>query len=332
MDYSLSELIGHAKIPCKRLGPKITIATSLNCSSSSGADFNIEDIAKEAGITSFEFEAPSNSRVGEAPLLDNGLNLLYAPQSFGKSYTSIAIAGERGLPAVFIDLESNGSMFVNHCKNNGVAYVYAGSSKDVISEVKKLVQVLKSKLGKVLIIIDSYSDMFPDDEGKMAQQSQKQLGNLHRFFMREVELPILILDHATEQKNQNGDDIGFKIEGNKSGKFKKTVAVLRLETIGNSIENGTYVTVERSRNQDTLPVGHTQYYRRNNYLKNKIQMLIDTKKLSPVFKTKDLEEVLNGDDRELWRQQRKEIATSEKVKPEGRGRSAEIWTLNKRDE
>jgi len=321
--------MGLNKVITKRQGTSISDVQPLSCKSSSGAELNIENIAKEAGITSFEFEAPSNDIVGDAPLLDNGLNLLYAPQSFGKSYTAIVIAVESGLPAVFIDLESNGSMFVNHCKKNGIAYVYAGNSKDVISEVKKLVQVLKNKLKKVLIIIDSYSDMFPDDEGKMAQQSQKKLGDMHRFFMREVELPILILDHATEQ-NYGGIDAGFKIEGNKSGKFKKTVAVLRLEKIGGNIENGTYVTVERSRNHDKLPVGHTQQYRRNSYLQNKIQMLIDTDKLPEKFKTKDLEGVLNGDDRKLWRQQRDEIAVSSKEKSNGRGKPAELWTLNKR--
>lgn len=309
---------------------RISAATALKCKSSSGAEFDIEQIAHEAGITSFEFSAPSNERVGNAPILDNGLNLLYAPQSFGKSYTSIAIAGESGLPSVFIDLESNGSMFVNHCRRNGVAYVYAGSAKDIIADVKKLVLALKDKLGEVLIIIDSYSDLFPDDEGKMAQQAQKQLGNMHRFFMREVELPILILDHATEQ-NHNGISSGFKIEGNKSGKFKKTVAVLRLEQIGGDIENGTFVTVERSRNHDALPVGHMQHYRRNAYLQNKIQMLIDADKLPKRFKTKDLESVLTGDDRELWRQQRNVIATSEKVKTNGRGKPAELWSLNKRE-
>ena len=325
--------MSHFKIEAlikKRPGISISDAISLTCTSLSGAEFNIEDIAKEAGITSFEFEAPSNDRVGDAPLLDNGLNLLYAPQSFGKSYTAIAIAGESGLPAVFIDLESNGRMFVNHCKKNGVRYVYAGSSQNVIEDVKKFVHALKKKFKKVLIIIDSYSDMFPEDEGKMAQQAQKQLGDMHRFFMREVELPILILDHATEQ-NHNGINTGFKIEGNKSGKFKKTVAVLRLEQIGGNIENGTYVTVERSRNQDVLPVGHTQQYRRNSYLQNKIQMLIDEKKLSEEFKTKDLESVLNGDDRELWRQQRDEIAISHKEQSKGRGKTADLWMLNKRE-
>jgi len=306
---------------------------ALNYPSSAGAKqlLSIQEIAQEAGITSFEFGAPSNPKIGEAPLLDNGLNLLYAPQSYGKSYTAIAIAVESGLPSVFIDLESNGSMFVNHCKKNNVNYVYAGGSKNVIVDIKKIVTAIKRHLGKVLIIIDSYSDMFPDDEGKMAQQAQKQLGDMHRFFMREVELPILILDHATEQKNHLGIEIPFKIEGNKSGKFKKTVAVLRLEKIGGDIKNGTFVTIERSRNQEVLPVGHIQQYKRSEYLQKKIQILINDRKISKLFKSKDLENVLTGDDRKLWRIQRDEIATSTKESSEGRGKPAEIWTLNKRE-
>jgi len=290
----------------------VSSAIALPEPSCTGEDLNIEEIVREAGITSFEFDAPHNNRIGEAPILDNGLNLLYAPQAYGKSYTSIAIAGESGLPSVFIDLESNGRMFVNHCKKNRVAYVYAGNSKDIIGDVKKLVSALKEKFGKVLIIIDSYSDMFPGDEGKMAQETQKNLGDMHRFFMREVELPILILDHATERTGQNGDPITFKIEGNKSGKHKKTVAVLRLEIIGGDIENGTFVTVERSRNQDDLPIGHKQYYRRNAYLKNKLQMLINEGKLPEEFTSKDLENCIRGEDRELWRNQRNEIAISRK--------------------
>ena len=307
---------------------RISNITSLSCTSSSCAELNIKEIAEKAGITSFEFDAPSNPKIGEAPIFDNGLNLLYAPQSYGKSYTAIAIAVESGLPSVFIDLESNGSMFVNHCRRNNVDYVYAGSSSDVIRDVKKFVTAIKNKLGKALIIIDSYSDMFPNDEGKMAQQAQKQLGDMHRFFMREVELPILILDHATEQKNQFGVDTGFKIEGNKSGKFKKTVVALRLEKIGGNIVNGTFVTVERSRNHEDLPVGHIQHYRRNNYLTDKLQRLINAGKLPLEFKTKDLENVFKGEDRDLWRMQRNEIATSRKVPSVGRGKPAEIWTLN----
>jgi len=273
---------------------------------------DIKSIALNLGLEELEFEAPENSRVGDAPLLDNGLNLLYAPQAYGKSYTAIAIAGESGLPSVFIDLESNGKMFVDHCKKNGVAYVYAGSSKNIVSTVKKIVQEIKDKHHKALIIIDSYSDLFPDDEGVMAKDAQKQLGDMHKFFMRDVELPILILDHATERKNQNGDDIGFKIEGNKSGKFKKSVVVLRLGKIDNDIEHGTFVTVERSRNQDELPVGHTKHYRRSNHLAEKLRSLIAAGKLNEEFISSDLEKCLSGNDRKLWRDSRDEITTSRK--------------------
>lgn len=274
---------------------------------------DIKNIIDEMGLEGLEFEAPDNSRIGDAPLLDNGLNLLYAPQAYGKSYTAIAIAGESGLPSLFIDLESNGKMFVNHCRKNGVAYVYAGSAKNIIVTVQNLVKKIKEKYDKVLIIIDSYSDLFPEDEGRMAKDAQKQLGDMHRYFMRDVELPILILDHATEIRNQNGETNGFKIEGNKSGKYKKTVSVLRLEQIGGNIENGTFVTVERSRNQEDLSVGHTQYYRRGNYLSEKLQTLIDDGKLNEEFENKDLESCINGNDRDLWRTTRNEIATPRKV-------------------
>lgn len=328
--YSLADLITHPNTPKKILEPGVVDTGVLQCMSSSGAEFNIKDIVKKAGIKGLEFDAPSNPVVGEAPILDNGLNLLYAPQSYGKSYTAIAIASESGLPCIFIDLESNGKMFVNHCKKNGVAYVYAGGAKDIIDTVKRLVIVTKEKYGRIFVVIDSYSDMFPDDEGKMAQQAQKELGDMHKFFMREVELPILILDHATEQTHQ-GMPTGFKIEGNKSGKFKKTVAVLRLNQIDGNIENGTFVTVERSRNHDELPVGEKRYYRRNSYLKNKLQLLIQEGKLPEKFKTKDLESVLNGNDREMWRDTRNEIATSDKEKPNGRGKPADFWSLNKRE-
>ena len=178
---------------------------------------DIMAIAKEAKVEGLEFEAPANSRVGNAPILDNGLNLLYAPQSYGKSYTSISIAVESKLPSLFIDLESNGKMFIDHCKRNGVAYAYAGDAGNILDAIKELVKAIKKKHGKAFIIIDSYSDLFQDDEGKMAQFSQKSLGDLHRFFMREVKMPILILDHATEKLDlSNGDILTFKIEGNKS--------------------------------------------------------------------------------------------------------------------
>lgn len=286
---------------------------------------DIKEIAKEAKVEGLEFDAPANSRVGDAPILDNGLNLLYAPQAYGKSYTAIAIAVESGLPSLFIDLESNGSMFIEHCKRNEVAYTYAGGTENIIDSVKKLVTAIKTKHTKAFIIIDSYSDLFPNDEGKMAQYAQKSLGDLHRFFMREIELPILILDHATEQTHPSGMGKTFKIEGNKSGKLKKTVSALRLDKIDGDIENGTFITVERSRNQDDLPIGHTQHYRRGNYLVDQLQSLIDDQKLNEEFTATDLENCLSGDDRKQWRKINYEIATCRKD-----GRKT-FWKLNPKE-
>ncbi len=272
---------------------------------------DIENIVKQAKLEGLEFEAADNSRVGNAPVLDNGLNLLYAPQSYGKSYTSVKIAVESNLPSVFVDLESNGKSFVDYCKKHNVAYVYAGNAENILDTIKNLVQALNTSYGKIFIIIDSYSDLFPDDEGKMAQAAQKKLGELHKFFMREAKMPVLLLDHATELRNGEGLVHGFKVEGNKSGKYKKTVAVLCLDQIDGDIKNGTYLTVKRSRNQDVLPVGYTQYYRRNDYLVKKILGKIDEGKLSKEFMTKDLENILSGDDRKMWRDLREEITTQQ---------------------
>lgn len=283
---------------------------------------DIKSIIEEADLMGLELEAPENSRVGEAPILDNGLNLLYAPASYGKSYTSVAIAVESGLPSLYIDLESNGKMFIDHCRRNGVEYVYAGNAKDVMATIIKMVKEVKERYGKAFIIIDSYSDLFPDDEGKMATYAQKNLKDVHRFFMREVELPVLILDHATESRNIDGEFTGFKIEGNKSGKYKKTLTILRLETIGRNIENGTFVTVERSRNQDELPVGHTQQYKRTEYLKQKLQALIKEGKLNTEFTATDLKGCTSGGDRKLWQKEKEEIAYIERK--EGK---KEYWKL-----
>jgi len=280
---------------------------------------NIREIVKNVGIKGVEFDALSNSRVANAPILDNGLNLLYAPQSYGKSYTAVQIAKESGLPSLYIDLESNGKMFINYCKKNHVSYMYLGSTENIIESIEKITEKIRDTDGKAFIIIDSYSDLFPEDEGRMAQLAQKRLGDLHRFFMREVKMPALLLDHATEFNNGND---GFKIEGNKSGKFKKTIAVLRLDLIGGDIENGTVIRVERSRNHDALSVGHTQHYRRNNYLVKKLQSLIDTNKLNEEFTATDLENCTSGSDRDLWRELQDGIATSRKD-----GRKT-LWKLN----
>ena len=270
---------------------------------------DIQSITTEAGLSNFKFDAPENKRVGNSPLLDNGLNLLYSLRGYGKTYTSIQIAKESGLPTVFIDLESNGKAFVEYCKANNVAYVYAGGCEDIYNEIQKLVLAIKKQHSKVLIIIDSYSDIFPNDESQMATQTQKNLGALHNFFMREVECPVLLLDHATEiTSDTKTKKKSFKIEGNKSGKFKKTVVVLRLEQIGNDIKNGTFVTVERSRNQDELSVGHRQQYKRGNYLTDKIQSLIDKGRLSKEFTATDLKACLSGDDRKLWIKERDTLA------------------------
>lgn len=288
----------------------------------SSSIIDIKKIAEDAGLSNLEFDAPENKRVGSSPLLDNGLNLLYSLRGYGKTYTSIQIAKESGLHAVFIDLESNGKAFVEYCEANNVAYVYAGGCEDPYEEIQKLVLAVKKKYGKVLIIIDSYSDIFPSDESKMATETQKNLGEMNKFFMREVECPVLLLDHATEiTTDTKTKKKSFKIEGNKSGKFKKTVTVLRLEQIGNDIKNGTFVTVERSRNQDVLSVGHKQQYKRGNYLADKIQALIDNGKLAKEFTATDLN-CLSGDDRSLWREEKNSIAKI--VKRKGR---KEHWSL-----
>jgi len=284
---------------------------------------NIKQIVDDAELYDFKFDAPANKKVGDSPLLDNGLNLLYSLRGYGKTYTSIQIARESGLPTVFIDLESNGKAFVDYCKANGVAYVYAGGCEDIYDEIQKLVLAIKKQHSKVLIIIDSYSDIFPNDESQMATQTQKNLGALHNFFMREVECPVLLLDHATEiTSDTKTKKKSFKIEGNKSGKFKKTVVVLRLEQIGNDIKNGTFVTVERSRNQDELKVGHKQQYKRGNYLADKIQALIDKGRLPKEFTATDLKACLSGDDNALWRKEQETIA--EVTKKVGK---KEYWSL-----
>ncbi|MEA1880280.1 MAG: AAA family ATPase [Campylobacterota bacterium] len=292
------------------------------------ASINIKNIVKDAGLSNFEFDAPKHNRVGNAPLLDNGLNLMYGLRGNGKSYTSIAIAKESGLPSLFIDLESNGKQFVEYCRANNVAYVYAGACEDIFKEIQELVEAIKKVHSKVFIIIDSYSDIFPDDESQTATQTQKNLGMVHKYFMREAKCPVLILDHATETidpKNPNSKK--FKIEGNKSGKFKKTVAVLRIDTIDDDIKNGTFVTVERSRNQDVLKLKHTQEYKRGNYLFDKITKLISEGKLPEKFTATDLKSCTSGNDRKLWRQERDSIATLE-----SKDGKTGYWVLNSKEE
>ena len=279
--------------------------------------FDLEDIILSLEIQDIRFSSPENKRVGKSPLLDDGLNLIYAPQGYGKSFTAIAIAKETGLPSVYFDLESNGQLFVSHCEKYNVKYVYAGDLSEPLKDIKKVVQEIRHRYGKAFIIIDSYSDLFPHADLTLPSDSQKALGSLNKFFMRTVEMPLLLLDHATETEN------GYKIEGNKSGKFKKTQVVLRLDKIDHNLDNGTYVVVERSRDHDLLKVGHKQIYMRNDYLKSKLQRLIDDGRLPLEFSAKDLEECTSGDDRALWRTMRNEIATS---RQEGR---KELWILKR---
>lgn len=278
---------------------------------------NLEEIISSLNIKDVALDSPKNRRVGTAPLLDNGLNLIYAPQGYGKSFTAVSIAKETGLPSVYFDLESNGSMFVDHCKKNNVKYVYLGDVIHPLEVIKNLVREIYERYGKAFIIIDSFSDLFPHDDLTMPKASQMALGALNKFFMRQVEMPILLLDHATET------DKGYKIEGNKSGKFKKTQVVLRLDKIDGDIDNGTFVIVERSRDHEVLKLNHRQVYPRSDYLKVKLERLIADKKLPEEFTSKDLEECTSGNDRSLWRAMREEIATSCK---DGR---RELWTLKR---
>ncbi len=282
-------------------------------------EINIREIATSLGIKNIAFTSPQNKRVGNAPILDNGLNLIYAPQGYGKSYTSISIAKETRLPSVYFDLESNGSSFVDYCEKNQVYYVYLGDSSKPLEDIKSITNEINIKYGKAFVIIDSYSDLFPHDEGKMAKEAQQALGALNKFFMRTAKMPVLLLDHATEVEGS------YKIEGNKSGKFKKTLVVLRLDKIDKNIDNGTHITIERSRDHDALKVGHRQVYSRNNYLKDKLMKLIEEQRLSTEFTAKDLESCTTGNDRTLWRSIQNEIATSRKEKESRKT----LWTLKR---
>lgn len=215
-------------------------------------------------------EAVDQDRLEGTLLLSNALNLLYGPAGYGKSYTSVEMAAKSGVPVLFVDLDSNNSQFAAHCKKHGVEYLSilnpqgipravrdedgrmtfikrheAGyTSKAMCADDLQVIETLCELNQGKIIIIDSFSDIYDGDEQNGPIAVQNFMRYLGRLAIR-TNNTLLVLEHATYIRDKSGKKTGFKIEGNESGKIKKTACVLR-------IDENRVVTVERSRSSTLL--------------------------------------------------------------------------------
>ncbi len=210
--------------------------------------------------------AQEHKQMGDTPLLSNGLNLLYSPSGYGKSYTSVEMAAKSGVPVKYIDLERNSQDFVNHCRKYGVEYLCIHSvfdmplisfedghasyvidrsteyklkkrCEDELQAIESIMAVEASADGfkGAVFILDSFSDIYQGMEQSSPIEVQNFMKYLH-FIAIRYGITLLVIDHATKTEKS------FKIEGNESAKRKKACMVLRLE-------RNRSLRVDKSRNQ-----------------------------------------------------------------------------------
>ncbi|WP_372998334.1 hypothetical protein [Sulfurimonas sp.] len=266
---------------------------------------NIKEIFASLELNELQVNSSTHTVIGNAPVLHNGLNLLFAPQCYKKNYTAVSIAMETELSSIYFALESNGKVFLDHCKKHNVIYKYIAFADSPFEYIKMVLKEIKNAGETVFVIIDNYLDLFLHDN---ITERSVQLDILKKYFIEEIKMPILLLDHAIEiADTKNG---GYKIEYDNLQKYKKSVTALSLHKIDNNIQSGTLVKVEHSLNPDLLPTGHTKFYNKSHFLAYTIKSNIDKGNLPQEFTLKRVQNILSSNDMELWKKMKNDIAIS----------------------
>ncbi len=257
--YSLFDLIIHPNTPKKISEPQIANTSALQCMSGSGA---MEDVLNSVLPNGYD-EVEDLTRIGNTPFLYNGLNMLYGIEGSGKSWQTASSLKEID-DVVYIDTDgSNGKMFVNHCRANGVAYIKNDTvekmdGKTIVIKIKTLIDLILSKREegtKPIFVLDSLTSIM---EGAEINNAEKIAPVLYSFnnYANTNGITIIIIDHST--RNSDHED-GFKLEGNEGGKKRTTVTTSKYLPI-NPLrpEKGGVFKCERARgNTGGLRVGDT---------------------------------------------------------------------------
>ena len=212
----------------------------------------LEKLNKKLHLTIDTDEIADLCAVPETNFLFGGLNLIYAPDSYGKSW-QLCVAVKNSLVTNFyLDTDgSNGKAFSDHCINNNTFYVGAtaietnkGSNlfEKTVTAINDIGETMKEL--KIVIIIDSLTSLIEGIGINNAEDISEPLYNLNRLAAK-YDAALILIDHATENtKHLNG----FKLEGNAGAKRRTTVTVNRYLPIDpKKPEKGGTFVCERAR-------------------------------------------------------------------------------------
>jgi hypothetical protein len=213
-------------------------------------------------------------RIGNTNFLYNGLNLVYSMPSYGKSWqTVIALADVEDV--IYLDIDgSNGKKFKDFTHSHNITYVKQAAIESVVAKIDD--KISNKLIDKVFVLIAKIVNKFRKDnkkfkptfiidsltpllEGMDINNAEKISPTLYLInnFAEKFSIGFVLIDHATEIRDERGQRIGFKMEGNISAKFRTAVTVNRYEPndISNPVKGGVF-TAERTRgNTSDLSIG-----------------------------------------------------------------------------
>ncbi len=185
-------------------------------------------------------------KVGDTNFLYGGLNLVYGLDGSGKSW-QVVRNDFQNEDVFYIDTDgSNGSLFVKHCKDNGVNYIkhdvfdhiakYLNEEHNtksgeysfvtlIMELIRKIITVNRNKYAdfKPVFIVDSMTSVLEGLNINNAQDISPPLYGFNRYADKD-NYCLIIIDHATRIRDAVGED-DFKLEGNSGAKKRTTVTI-----------------------------------------------------------------------------------------------------------
>lgn len=221
----------------------------------------LESLNKKLHLTIDADEIDDLCAVSETNFLFGGLNLIYAPDSYGKSWQLCIAVKNSCVNNFYLDTDgSNGKAFVEHCHNNNVYYVKADSidvipGKDLFEKTIKTIDKIGNTMKELknVIIIDSLTSLMEGAGINNAEDISDPLYNLNRLAAK-YNAALILIDHATEGDTYEDK---FKLEGNAGAKRRTTVTVHRyIPTDKKKPEKGGTFICERARgNTSNISIG-----------------------------------------------------------------------------
>lgn len=224
-------------------------------------------------------EGEDLQQVGSVPFFYASLGIAYGVEGSGKSWQIVELLGKNtddNVLTIHLDTDgANGGKFIAHCKKYGVTYINFNNIKKIplrngkclnkadirkankLNLVELFIKALASKRKKnsLIVIVDSLSSIGNGIAINQAQDISPVLYGLD-LVGQQTSASIIVIDHTTLKTDNEGNMIGFKLEGNAGAKKRTTTSTVRYEPRdANSPQDGGIFTVERSRDADCFTIG-----------------------------------------------------------------------------